>query len=443
MQYALARLWMSWGVTPAAMIGHSLGELTAATVAGVFSLADASRIVAERGRLLQAAPPGAMRAVFASAERVRPLLPADVSIAAINGPRAIVVAGPSDSVESAASVLDGVGLRSRPLRTLRAFHTAATAGAAESFGALVAGCRRCSPAIAFLSTVTGDWISDDEATDPAYWAAQLRQPVRFADCAARLLASGVDAVLEIGPGRTISSLLADNAAEETAPALVASLPGGPSGLPDSAALLRAAAQLWATGTPLDWEALHAQRSVRRVRVPTYPFERMRYSLHPDSPHPGSPRPDSPRADSPRADSRHPAGPMESASLIGEPGQPQATSEPVPAHPRPDLETAYRAPDTGMQQRLIEVVESVLGIAGIGVDDSFFAVGGDSLMAVRVMSRIRGLYGVDLPTAEFFAEPTVGRLETLLTSALEKAVSVMDAAEVAAFLDDLERSTDHG
>lgn len=431
-QYALAKVWLSLGVTPACMIGHSLGELTAAAVAGVFSLPDAVRIVAERGRLLQAAPPGAMRAVFAPAEQVRPLLPAGVSIAAINGPHATVVAGPPDSVDSAASILDRLGLRSRPLRTLRAFHTADTADAAMSFAAVVADCQLQPPAVPFLSTITGDWISDDEAIDPQYWAAQLHQPVRFAECAVRLLACGIDAVLEVGHGRTVSSLLADNAVDGTAPpAFVASLPGGSSGLPDPAALLHAAGQLWVAGVSLDWTVLHGKRAVQRVRLPVYPFERTRYSLYPA------------RQAKPAASAAGPAGPVGQAGpAVADDWRSARRREPLPAHPRPELPTPYRAPATGMQRRLLEIVESVLGVAGIGVDDSFVALGGDSLMAVRVIGRIHSLYAVDLSAEAFFARPTVDGLQALLTAALEERVNAMDAAELLAFLGDLERGSDH-
>jgi len=403
-QYALAQVWMAWGVTPACLLGHSLGELTAATVAQVFSLPDAARIVVERGRLLQASPAGAMRVVFAPVEQVAAVLPAEVSVAAINGPHSTVISGPADSVEAATARLARADLRSRQLLTQRPFHSAATAAAADALVGVVANCRLGKPVIPFVSNVTGDWIGDEQATDPAYWAAQLRQTVRFADGLGRILSSGVGAILEVGYGRTLTSLCADNVPPGSGPALVASLPGGRAAIPGPASLLRAGAQLWVSGVTLSWAALHGGRACRRVRVPTYPFDRVRYSLYSGSASPPDGR-----------------------------DQPAAIETYRPSHLRPALPIAYRSPLPGMQERLTEVFETVLGVQGIGADDSFFDLGGDSLVAVSLMARVRELYGVDIAAEDLFNQPTVAGLEALIAGVLEESVNSMDAAEIAAFL----------
>ncbi|HXP19119.1 MAG TPA: beta-ketoacyl synthase N-terminal-like domain-containing protein [Streptosporangiaceae bacterium] len=434
-QYALAQVWMAWGVTPACLLGHSLGELTAAAVAQVFSLPDAARIIVERGRLLQASPAGSMRVVFAPAERVAVALPAEVSVAAVNGPHSTVISGPAASVDAVADQLGRTGLRSRQLLTQRPFHSASTAAAADALAGIVAGCRPGKPVIPFVSNLTGDWISAEQAVDPGYWAAQLRQPVRFADGLRCILRSGVGAILEVGYGHTLTSLAADNIGSGSGPALVPSLPGGKAAIGGPASLLRAGAQLWVSGVTLNWAALHGGEPRRRVRVPTYPFDRVRYSLYPASA--GPVVAEDQQAVTATQQSAHPesARPGSAHLESARPG----SAQPRHGHPRPALPTAYRPPLTGMQERLTEVFEAVLGIAGIGADDSFFELGGDSLVAVSLIARVRELYGVDIATEDLFEWPTVAGLDTLIAGTLAESVSSMDAAQVAAFL----RSLDDG
>jgi phthiocerol/phenolphthiocerol synthesis type-I polyketide synthase E len=462
-QYALAQVWMAWGVTPACLLGHSLGELTAAAIAQVFSLPDAARIIVERGRLLQASPAGSMRVVFAPAEQVAVALPAEVSVAAVNGPHSTVISGPAASVDAAADRLGRAGLRSRQLLTQRPFHSASTAAAADALAGIVAGCRPGKPVIPFVSNLTGDWISAEQAVDPAYWAAQLRQPVRFADGLGCVLRSGVDAILEVGYGHTLTSLAADNIGSGSGPALVPSLPGGKAAIDGPASLLRAGAQLWVSGVTLNWAALHGGKPRRRVRVPTYPFDRVRYSLYPasagpvdtedqqaltatqQSAHPESAQPESAQPESAQPQSAHPQS-AHPESVQPESAQPQSaqpeSAQPQSAHlrhghPRPALPTAYRPPLAGMQERLTEVFEAVLGIAGIGADDSFFELGGDSLVAIGLIARVRELYGVDIAADDLFQRPTVAGLDAIIAGALAESVSSMDAAEIAAFLGSLD------
>lgn len=414
-QYALARLWISWGVEPACLLGHSLGEITAATVAGVFSLDDAARAVVRRGQLMQESPRGAMHAVFAPAGDVTALLPPEVTIAVVNSPNACVVSGPPGGVEELAGVLEDRGIRTRPLRTERAFHSAMMTEAAESFGAEVARRPLSEPTIPLVSTVTGDWIRDDEATDPGYWAAQLRQPVRFAEGCRRALEAGVDVVLEVGPGASLTALVTDNVvAGRPAPLSVASLAGGhvagsAPGVPDGGALQHAAARLWVGGVRLDWTTMHAGQDRRRVRTPTYPFDRARYSL---------------------ASSALPE-PVRRADV------PEAGGDVRPTHARPELSTPFQAPGPGIQTSLTEIFEEIVGARDLGIDDSFFELGGDSFMAIRVLSRIRELYTVELPSEYFFENPTVAGLEGVLNDLLEEAVSQKDPAEVTTMLRELD------
>ncbi len=205
-EYSLARLWMEWGVRPAALIGHSIGEYVAACLAGVFTLADALAVVAARGRLMQGLPKGAMLAVPLSAEEIQPMLGPDLSVAAINGPSLCVVSGTSDAVDSLDHRLADGGVQCRRLRTSHAFHSPMMAPVMDDFADLVRQVPLAFPQMPFVSNVSGDWITAKEATSPDYWARHLRQTVRFADGLHALLAEPGQALLEVGPGQTLSAL---------------------------------------------------------------------------------------------------------------------------------------------------------------------------------------------------------------------------------------------
>ncbi|NGO73359.1 beta-ketoacyl synthase N-terminal-like domain-containing protein, partial [Streptomyces boncukensis] len=274
-QYALARLLGGWGVRPAALLGHSIGEFTAACLAGVLTLPDALRAVALRGRLLQECPPGAMASVPLAADRVRDLLgaAAGVSVAAVNGPAQTVVSGPAAAVEELAGRLAADGHTVTRLRTSHAFHSALTDPAVEPFTAAMAQVRLSAPEVPFLSNVTGTWITPQQATDPAYWGRQLREPVLFGAALDTLREAPARTLLEVGPGNTLRSLAGRGTRPRGAP-VIATL-GADRQAADAGPLLEALAQLWTRGVPVDLAALGDGRR-RRVPLPTHPFERRRY-----------------------------------------------------------------------------------------------------------------------------------------------------------------------
>ncbi|WP_326643404.1 SDR family NAD(P)-dependent oxidoreductase [Nonomuraea fuscirosea] len=275
-EWALARLWRSWGVEPAAMIGHSIGEYVAATVAGVFSLPDALRLVAARGRLMQSMPPGAMLALRRDHEEVRADLPEGLSIATVNGPGTCVVAGPGELIAAYAARLSESGVQHTALRTSHAFHSAMMDPILGDFHAAVAAVARHAPSLPFLSNVTGGWITAEQAVDPAYWTRHLREAVRFGDCVATLAAEGEWRLVECGPGRQLAGL-ARTQLPRTAPRPLASLPGPADGKADLEVLYATAGALWTAGVPLDTEAL--AEPARRVPLPAYPYERAEHWVH--------------------------------------------------------------------------------------------------------------------------------------------------------------------
>lgn len=256
-EYALASVWTSWGVQPAAMAGHSVGEYVAACLAGVFPLEDAVELVAARGRLMQELPPGAMRIVNLDEEDLRARLVPGVSIAAVNAPGLCVVAGPFDAIAAFERTLAASGLEARPLQTSHAFHSAMMEPILPRFTEHVARARRTAPAIPFLSNVSGDWITEAQATDPAYWARHLRGAVRFADCAARLLARPGTVLLEVGPGRTLQTLALLHPARKPDHVVLASTRQPKRRGDDLAVLLTALAEAWVAGVAIDRAALDA------------------------------------------------------------------------------------------------------------------------------------------------------------------------------------------
>jgi non-ribosomal peptide synthase protein (TIGR01720 family) len=275
--YALAQLWLAKGVRPSALAGHSLGEYVAACLAGVLSLDAALDLVALRGRLMQELPPGAMTAVPVSEEELRPRLDGAagaLDLAAVNGPRRCVVSGAEAAVAAFEAGLAAQGVQARRLAASHAFHSSMMDPVLEPFRRAVERVALRPPQIPYISGVSGTWIRDDEATDPAYWARQIRATVRFGAGAQVVLGSpDAPALLEVGPGRTLSTLAA-SAAGDQAFRIVASLPGAAGD--EERALLDALGGLWRVGAGIDWTAFHAGQVRHRVALPTYPFERQRY-----------------------------------------------------------------------------------------------------------------------------------------------------------------------
>ena len=279
-EYALARLWMSWGVQPAALLGHSLGEYVAACLAGVFSLEAALAIVAERARLMEAQAAGAMLAVRLAESELTGLLGPDLALAAVNGPGTCVVSGPFAAIEGLEAKLAQQGTGCRRLRTSHAFHSAMMEPALAPFTAFLKKFPLAAPVIPCLSNVTGQYLTEAQATDPGYWAAQIRGTVRFADGLAEVCAGPARALLEVGPGRILSSLARQHPACRQGTPALASLSGAGEGGGEIDAMLEALGGLWVAHVPVDWQAFSGTERRRRVLLPTYPFERKRHWVEP-------------------------------------------------------------------------------------------------------------------------------------------------------------------
>lgn len=279
-EYALSQLWMSWGVKPVAMIGHSIGEYVAACLAGVFGLEDALALVARRGRLMQELPAGAMLSVPLPAAQVEVQLEAGVSVAALNEHAATVVSGPTEAVARLEGRLATQNVACQRLHTSHAFHSAMMDPILASFTECVRQVERRAPQIQYISNVTGSWVTAEQATDPGYWARHLREPVRFAQGLRELMNEPERVLLEVGPGRTLSGLASRQAGRGSRTVVVPSLRHPSEPQSDVAFLLRAVGQLWMAGVEVGWKGFHARGARQRVPLPTYPFERQRFWVEP-------------------------------------------------------------------------------------------------------------------------------------------------------------------
>lgn len=279
-EYALAKLWQSWGVEPEAMIGHSIGEYVAATLAGVFAVEDALGLVAARGRLMQSLPAGSMLAVPLPESELAPLLGDELSLAAVNAPGSCVASGSHEAVDKLEAVLKTRGIEARRLQTSHAFHSRMMDPILPEFTALVEKVERKAPTLPYVSNLTGTWITAEQAVDPAYWAQHLRGAVRFTDGVAELLKEGTRVGLEVGPGRTLSSLSRQRPEIGPAGAPLTSLRHPLEKTSDSVFLMAALGKLWTRGVAIDWQGFSGDEKRRRVPLPTYPFDRQSYWVQP-------------------------------------------------------------------------------------------------------------------------------------------------------------------
>ncbi|WP_281313837.1 non-ribosomal peptide synthetase/type I polyketide synthase [Polyangium sp. y55x31] len=280
-QHALATLLQAFGIRPAAMLGHSVGEYVAACLAGVFSLRDALSLVAERGRLMDETPPGGMLTVFADAASIGPQLPADLVIATY-APNAVVLSGPVDSIDTTRARLEAAGFETTSVRVSRASHSPSMGSIRQTFRDRVAAVERRPPSIPIVANLTGEHLTAEQATSPDFWADHLCSAVRLSEGLGTLLDLPSAIYVEVGPGGTMGSFLkAHPRAAGQDIDILGTLPSHRRrDEPAHAEVLRALGKAWELGVDIDWHAFYAPEKRRRVPLPTYPFEGRRYSLGP-------------------------------------------------------------------------------------------------------------------------------------------------------------------
>ncbi|WP_263360082.1 non-ribosomal peptide synthetase/type I polyketide synthase [Acidicapsa ligni] len=283
-EYALAQLWLSWSIAPAAMVGHSVGEYVAACLSGVVSLDDALTLIAARARLMQALPRGGMLAIRGSEDVVTELLAAshsDLDIAAVNSPKLCVVSGADAEIEAFIQRLDADKIAHRKLVTSHAFHSRMLDPMLEEFAAHVRKVTFHAPSIPYVSSLTGTWITSEEVAKPDYWTSHLRQTVRFADAIKTVADAPETVLLEAGPSETLVQIIRQiTGVGPNAPLVIASQSAAKDGVTGDKAILTALGRLWASGIQPNWQKFHAGHTRKRMLLPTYPFDRKRFWIEP-------------------------------------------------------------------------------------------------------------------------------------------------------------------
>lgn len=377
-EYALAQLWISFGAQPFAMIGHSYGEYVAACLAGVFSVEDGLKLAVARGRLMQRLDAGAMVAIRLSHAETEEFLNNDLALAAINSERSTVVSGPVAEIEKLEARLAERQVGYRRLDVPFAYHSAMIEPIIADFTALLSKMKFEAPKLPYISSMTGNWIQANEATDPAYWANQMRRTVRFGDGIETLIKAKCDLFLEVGPGQTLCALVKQRSGRGKDFQIVASFDTASAASSGGAGIMKAFGQIWQAGAVIDWPSFYRNEKRQRVALPTYPFERQRYWIETRG----------------LQNSFMPAGKLEAD---------QYAAGKIDAHPamtagddsavRHDVERArmseaFIGPRDEIESKLATIWGDVLGLKGIGIHDSFFDLGGDSLMATQVYARVK-------------------------------------------------------
>ena len=382
-EYALAKLWIEWGIAPRAMIGHSIGEYVAACLASVFSLDDALRLVAARGEIMQRLPRGAMLAASLTAQEAEPLLNEQLSLAAVNSPSLCVLSGTFGAIDELEPRLAAEGVICRRIVTSHAFHSMMMEPAIEEFTALVRGVQLRAPQIPFFSNVTGKWITEEQAADPSYWARHLRETVQFSAGVAELLNDPAVVLLEVGPGQTLGTLAAQQPGYAPDRVALASLRPPKGEHSEVEFLLKTVGRLWLAGVEIDWSRFYAAQPRRRVQLPSYPFERQRYWIDP---------------------------PNTLGTQVTQIEQITRTEQATRNEPG--------------ESTVLEIWRELFGIENIRPDDNFFDLGGNSLIALQLVAQLRATFKIDLPLRVVFESPTVttlaGRIFEMITQEQESA-----------------------
>ncbi|MRG98067.1 non-ribosomal peptide synthetase/type I polyketide synthase [Polyangium spumosum] len=390
-EYALGRLLMSWGIQPAAMTGHSLGEYAAACLAGVLSLEDTIDLLVLRGAIYEELPGDAATLVVSLSEvelaaRMGPLL----SLAAVNAYDNCAVSGPGEPITRFEAELAREGIQCRRLAIAGAVHCSMVEPFVDRLTRRAASMERRAPRIPLISNLTGRLLRDDEAIDPSYWARHLRGTVRFAEGIGGLLADPTCAFVEVGPGRTLSSLVRRHPAVGVSRTVCTTLAhrGAEANRSDLETLLLAVGQLWCIGVEVDWAAFWAGERRRRVPLPTYPFERIHYVM---APAPGR---------------------REGRAAVKFEAESSRRAEPAPGAPRVPGSTLLDP----VEQALCALVARLLGVEKLEPTDNFFDLGGDSLIAVELRARIERELDVRLPVHALIESPTFRALAARIRGA---------------------------
>jgi amino acid adenylation domain-containing protein len=390
--YALAKTMIELGIIPDGMIGHSIGEVTAAAVSGVFELKDAVEVVRIRGQVMQKQEPGVMLAVMASALEVEKELESDVWLSLENTDKSCVVGGSEKAIAQFEEKVERLGWKSIRVKTSHAFHTPMMEKAAQEFREEISAYQLHEPQIPIVSNVSGHWVQEKEMTRPEYWSNHILQTVKFSDNLSEVLKNNEDVFIEVGAGRTLSTFARQQDSTATGQTFVNLVRHPQEATNDVEYINQKLGDIWSVGIDLHWDALKGDAIRQRLSLPTYVFDKMHFpvDIQPAS----------------QLDPQFSTQQEVAATTIVD--APEFSSSPA-------VKSALYGTQIELENIVMEAYRSVFGFDTIQVDQDFFALGGDSLKAVSLAAAIKNLLGIKVDISHLFKYPNPGALAAFLRS----------------------------
>ncbi len=398
-QYAIVRLLEEFGVTPDALIGHSIGEYTAAAISGIFDFEDALKLVAWRGKLMQQQKPGAMLSVQLSYNEVLPFISDKVNLSLRNAPGLNVLSGEFKDIEELYEKLVNAypdALITR-LKTSHAFHSFMMDPVLDPFKDILKTIQFGEGKIPLISNITGTWAGSGDLSNPEYWTRQLRSTVNFVDGVQELLKPGNTYFIEVGPGNSLATLLSQNVTTGKMINISSTVRHPKKKLNDISVFLKAIGQAWVSGVNINWSDYFKNEKRYRVPLPTYPFDRKRHWIDPKASFNYFTE----------SSGKIPVINSDSSETILDGVEINEGS--ISFHDRPLMDNEYIAPASDIEKAIVKIWEDLLGIKGIGIEDDFFYLGGHSLLGSQVITRISEKFHVRLPLKSLFDSPTISGL----------------------------------
>ena len=421
-EYALGKLILRHGIKPDGMIGHSLGEYAAASLAGVFSWQDALRILLIRGQLMEKTERGAILSISLSEDRLMPMLNDNLSIATINLPDRCAVSGSTSAIEKLEAQLNDDGIEFTRVQVDVAAHSQLLDPILDEFKAHVEKHSLSEPQIPFISNLSGDWITPEQAVDPSYWVNHLRQTVRFHDGLQKIFETKNQLLLEVGPCQVLSTFARQHPARPSHSLVISAMRHPKETVSDDAALLSAFGKIWLTGQDLNWREFHQQVNPRRVPLPTYPFERKRYWIDPPS---ATTKTAETSAGNSNAASNSAAGPHVEMNL----------EHPMPVANK-DISLKSKTRADIISENLKEILNRLSGLAMEEMPDNttFLEMGFDSLFLTRANAEFKKAFDVKITFRQLFDEaPTINALAGYIDAqlppeALQEELAALNSPE---------------
>jgi len=403
-EYALAKLLIRWGIKPWAMIGYSFGEYIAACISGVFSLEDALKLVITRGCLTQQTPTGTMISVPLPEEKLKPLLNKDLSLAIVNGPTCIV-SGASAAAAAFEKEMKKKRIICVPLNMSQAIHSRLMEPIRQEFQHSIGQSRLNPPQIPYISNVTAQWITAEEATNPKYWGDHLCTTVHFSDGLKEFLKQDNAIFIEIGAGRILGMMVRTHPDKKPGHMVLNTVKHQQERVTDDYFLLEKVGQLWLQGQRIDWKAFYGKEKRYRAALPGYPFEGKRYWLDPNI-------------------NPFQIGSGAQTQLLSQVSRsvPGSGAAPGPAGSLENLEIGnetHEPPRNELEQKIARMWQEYMGVEKVSIHDDFFYLNGNSLIATQLMARLRQEYQVEIPANRFYEHPTVAHLAGIINELLEK------------------------